>query len=804
MNKYIYILFFLTSVLSISQSRVGEWEMYLDYSSVNAIDSFEQKIYAGTSTQFFIYNKNDNSVSTFSKLNGLSDANISSIKYDNEFNVVIIGYANGNVDLFYPNRVINIPYIKEANIMGSKKINNIFIKDGVAYLACAFGLVELSIEEAEILDTYYFIDNGINSAVFNCFIFDDGINDDFLAGKIFVSTSSGVFSADFDNPNLINPNVWNSDFLVFQNNNLIGDLNSVFNDGFLDLLGDSNSEALFINPNGACSFVYYSPEKEGFVIKEIPQICNSSESNNIISLALFDNIFAGFSNNILFFVEDVTNVNGSIVDNLWISSWNYEKSFTKISIQKDNNIEIYFADNIRGVVNVEISSINNQFNNAPIIICPNGPADTGFGDMAFINDKLIISHGGKNGSWNNLSNNQEISIYQNHSFTHTNALVPEEINDAISVIPSPNNNSFFVGTWNFGLLGFEFTNNNFNTTSLISIYDEKNSSLQSITADGWIRIGGGCFDSNNVLWVTNSEANNPISSYNQNNWNNYSLNSIGNNVMSGKILCATNGQKWVQLRSDGLVVFEEEKGYITEKKISNSSSMGNLNDNTVNCLQEDHDGNIWIGTNNGINVFYFPENILTPNLINSEQILVESDGYVEPLLNNTTVLDIKIDGGNRKWLATEGKGVFLMSEDGGSQIHHFTKENSPLLDNTIYGISIDDDSGKVFFATALGLCSFRSGATKDRGGFQNVLIFPNPVKNNYDGAITISGLSDNTNVKITDVSGNLIFETVTEGGSATWNGKSFSGKRVQTGVYLFFCTNPLFNESVVKKVLIYN
>ena len=52
--------------------------------------------------------------------------------------------------------------------------------------------------------------------------------------------------------------------------------------------------------------------------------------------------------------------------------------------------------------------------------------------------------------------------------------------------------------------------------------------------------------------------------------------------------------------------------------------------------------------------------------------------------------------------------------------------------------------------------------------------------------------------------GNLVFETTSEGGTATWDGRSFSGKKVQTGVYLFFCTNSLFTESIVKKVLIYN
>ena len=800
MRQYLFTLFFFTSLFSFCQSRVGEWEIYLDYSSANTIFLHNDIVFAGTETQFFSYNKNDNSISSYSKIEGLSDINVSAIEYNEEFDVIILGYQNGNIDLFYPFGVINLPYIKDANIIGDKKINNIYVKNNIAYLSCSFGLVELDIENKEIRDTYYFQSNGINSNVFNCVIFDDPFSGkSFLSNKIFVSTSTGVYSSDLNNINIMNTAQWQSNFPVYQNGINIGNLNTLFENGFEDILGNSLEKSLFIKPKDSCGIVYFSTNKGGFIYKEIMEICNSESSNKIISIDLYENTLMGFSNNILFSFLDVNEIEKTY-NNWWISSWNEENSFKDISFKRNENgdIDIYFADNMSGIINLEISSIDNLFTNAPVNICPNGPADKGFGDMAFINDKLIISHGGKNGSWNNLSNNQEISIYQNHYFTHTNALVPEEINDAISIISNANlPNSFFVGTWNSGLLEFE-------GSSLISIYNEKNSSLQSITKDGWVRIGGGCIDPNNTLWVTNSEANNPISSFKNKTWASYNSSLISNNMMSGKIFCASNGQKWVQLRNDGLVVFDENDNTLIERKLSSSSNNGNLNDNNVHCIEEDNDGNIWVGTDNGINVFYFPNDILTNNNVSSDQILVEADGYVEPLLNNTKILDIEIDGGNRKWIATEGKGVFLMSSDGNQQVLNFTKNNSPLLGNTVYGVCIDGANGKVYFATEFGLCSFRADATQDSNYFNNVLIFPNPVRSNYDGLITISGLTNDTNVKITDVSGNLVFETNSEGGTATWNGKSFSGDRVKTGVYLFFCTNSDFTESIIKKILIYN
>ena len=145
-----------------------------------------------------------------------------------------------------------------------------------------------------------------------------------------------------------------------------------------------------------------------------------------------------------------------------------------------------------------------------------------------------------------------------------------------------------------------------------------------------------------------------------------------------------------------------------------------------------------------------------------------------------------------------------MSESGVEEVFHFTSENSPLLSNVVNNIEIDPYTGEVYFGTSIGLCSFRSTATIPSENFENVLIFPNPVKKNYSGIITINGLGTNTNIKITDVSGNLVYEVYSEGGTATWDGKSFSGKRVKTGVYLFFCSNESLTETIVKKILIYN
>jgi len=272
--------------------------------------------------------------------------------------------------------------------------------------------------------------------------------------------------------------------------------------------------------------------------------------------------------------------------------------------------------------------------------------------------------------------------------------------------------------------------------------------------------------------------------------------------MAGKLVCLENGQKWIQLRNDGIIAVKTDGNNIVSKKIGTNQG---LPSQTVNSFIEDNNGVVWVGTSQGLSVFYFPDDIFNSNGSNGEYILIETqDGYVERLFENTEIYDIAVDGGNRKWVATKTNGVFLVSDDGTEQIANFTKENSPLLSNTVYDIDIIGESGTVFFSTENGLCSYRSNASDNDGSFQGVYIYPNPVNRNYRGEIAISGLSDNTNIKITDIAGNIVFETTSIGGTGTWNGKNFNGKRVATGVYLFNCTNEGFNESIVKKVLIYN
>ena len=176
------------------------------------------------------------------------------------------------------------------------------------------------------------------------------------------------------------------------------------------------------------------------------------------------------------------------------------------------------------------------------------------------------------------------------------------------------------------------------------------------------------------------------------------------------------------------------------------------------------------------------------------------------MLNGTSIRNIAIDNGNRKWFGTEGNGVFLISNDNINQIKHFTKDNSHLLSNSIQSIAINDNTGEVFFGTDKGLCSYMSDASKaaEVMNKDNVYAYPNPVHPDYTGLITVVGLSMNADVKVVTSSGSLVAQGRSNGGSFTWDGNDLCGKRVASGIYMVEAATETGEKGVVCKIAIVN
>ena len=230
-----------------------------------------------------------------------------------------------------------------------------------------------------------------------------------------------------------------------------------------------------------------------------------------------------------------------------------------------------------------------------------------------------------------------------------------------------------------------------------------------------------------------------------------------------------------------------------------------LSHNGIYCITEDKNGAIWIGTGQGPIILNNPSNFFEDDFYCTQIKVPRDDGtnLADFLLANDKINAIAVDGGNRKWIGTEMNGIYLLSPDGLETIHHFTAENSPLLSNNIQSIAIHPHTGEVFIGTSKGLVSYQSDATEPEDNFveDNVYAYPNPVKPDYTGVITITGLVQDTDIKITNVSGKLIHEGTSVGGQFTWDGKNQQGKRVPSGVYFVLAANAEGKEGIATKIL---
>jgi hypothetical protein len=270
----------------------------------------------------------------------------------------------------------------------------------------------------------------------------------------------------------------------------------------------------------------------------------------------------------------------------------------------------------------------------------------------------------------------------------------------------------------------------------------------------------------------------------------------------------TYDQKWMlprttQANPNYILVFNEKNAEGNQVRgLKSGAGYGNLPGTSVMAIAEDLDGEIWVGTDEGIAVFYNPQNIYEGE--DAQQILVNIDGYTQYLLETEIVKAIAVDGANRKWCGTERAGVFLISADGTEQIENFTEDNSPLFSNNITSLAYNGETGEVFIGTAKGLISYKSDATEGQDPQTDVYAYPNPVRPGYTGPIAIKGLARDAIVKITDVTGTLIYETRAEGGQATWNGYNFDGRRANTGVFMVFVSGDDGSDALVTKILFIN
>jgi len=746
-----------------AQIPVGTWRDHYAYSHVERIAETPDRIYCTTNSGFFYLEKKDNSLHTYSKIQGLSDHGVSVTAYSNYEHALVIAYKNTNIDLVRENGIKNISDVYRKPIAGVKTINDIILLDSYAYLSCSFGIVVLNLSKNEIKDTYIIGENGKQINVFSMA---------YLAPYLYAATEEGIYRADRNAPDLVYFGAWSR---ITEIPGYSGSFTKIVS--FQGRLFANRSDAVLPQDT-----IYYMENGVWKVFSSLPGIKN-------YSLHVSHNHLIVASGTILRIYDLQNKLIHSITD------YGYAKPKARDALF-DEKGTLWIANDEGGLI------YTNDYQNFPATF-PDGPYSSEAFYINAWNNTVAVAAGGRGYAWDAIYNAAKLYTYKNNQW---NSFIDYNIKDIVRLLEDPLNPEIvYAATWNYGILVF-------NSGKLKTIYNENNSSLQTIIpGKDLIRIGGMAFDRQHRLWVTNALVNNPVSVRMENgSWHSLPYGKYLNNIITGDILISQSGYKWVLLpRGNGLFIFDDRdtpENAMDDrvKKLSVIDQDGEPH-NEIYCMAEDHNGYIWVGTNQGPMIYYNPDQVFDkPSLIIQRVKVPRNDGsnLADYLLGTELITTIAIDGADRKWLGTQKAGVFLVSSDGLKKIHHFTTTNSPLPSNHIQSIAIEPISGEVFFGTDQGIVSYRGTATAGSSDLRKVYAFPNPVRENYNGLITITGLIPGSYVKITDLSGNLVYETKSLGGQAIWYGKTMSGEKVHSGVYLVFISNDDGSRTQVTKILV--
>lgn len=784
-----FILGFFFLNQATAQIAVGEFRSHIALRGFYSVAVDDDYVYAATDKGLMLMDKATKDrdlpeMSTWTKVEGLSDIDIAKIYYDKNYKILIISYKNGNIDLVKNDNVINISDIKNKQIPGSKELSHIHTQGNIAYLVYPFGIVCLNLEEFLITDTWF---TKRNDQQYNAI--DIAITPD----RYYLATEKGIFSLATTQSNPANFLSWNEETSV--------------DSGEFDRLLYFDGKVYANKNTGNNIDIHDSARSDDtlYVLHQGLWLPTSLSCYDMRDLACVDTEMIICDWN---FVEVVEVLDTGLTKTFYAELWGDTFSYPNIMEVVSDDGLLWVADRNNGLVQVNRKSNHNRFYTG------NGPYDNRAEAICSRNGITLLVPGSRHEAafapgWIYPS----LSIFKNQKWTHVADFLTytsdKRTYDLNNIIINPaNDREWYVASWGNGL--FKCTDE-----VIAAHYGAGNSPLDS-TSNGQVFVSGLDYDDKGNLWLTNSQSAKMLKMIEPDGtWHAYNvgrgvITSGYTNVVAEHVMVDSRNYKWItyprgsNFNKCNLVAFSENGTYDNpgddRLAIVDMNAEAEVNSSTVLCIAEDLDGEIWIGTDKGIKVIYNPSNIFKSNIY-PHNILLKQDGYVSVLLEFEEVTAIAVDGANRKWIGTSKAGVFLMSEDGQEQLLHFTAEDNPLFSNQIVCITIDPQSGEVFFGTGKGVVSYRGVATEGRDQYEELTVFPNPVRHGYTGYVSVNGLKTNSLCKITDASGRLVWQGYSYGGQMVWNCRDNFGRRPATGIYYVMVSEEDGKEKMVAKFL---
>jgi len=746
-----------------AQNFENNWTGYFSYASLKSISQGNDKIYAAAENSIFIYDLSTQETETISTINGLSGKEITTAYYSENYGLYVVGYKNGLIEIVIDGdeNILKVVDIREKLTIppDSKQINHFYEYNDKLYISTGYGISVYNMGALEFGDTYFIGDLGGQIAVTQTTVFGD---------LIYASTSNnGIKSALVNDENIIDYQEWTISSL--------GGYKGIQTLG-TELYALNNTNILF-KQDSDLGFIEFD-----------------SFSSSVIDFGVQSNILTITTENTVQAFEEGYNLLAE-VNNLMGYDYTLQSGFYF------NNI-FYLGTSTLGMLVVpespqealQVLPAGPLYNQPFSIDASPGQLWVSYGDVDLTFNPFPLTRKGisnfKNEAWKNIKYDSLID-----------QLGVNDVNDLVYVKINPENPFVsYMSSYQKGLLKL-------NGQEPSILYNETNSPMDIAleNEDEGIRVYGADFDREQNLWFVQSKIDNGLLKLTPD--GQFQTIDISNIIDAeselalSKVAVSRTGYVFFGAVENGLIGYNPTTNQFN--KIGEGLGSGNLPTTDIKALVFDNQNRLWIGTRKGLRVLYSVGSFFESGAeTDAQPIIILEDGVPQELLFLQSITDIEVDGSNNKWISTATSGVFYLSSNGQETLLRFTSDNSPLPSDNVLDIAIDDSSGKVYFATNDGLVAFSGTSTAARDDLENVYAFPNPVRPNFTGNVTIEGLTAKANIKITDITGNLVFETTSEGGSVQWDTTAFGKYKVASGVYLILITSDDNLQTKVAKIMI--
>lgn len=731
---------------------LGTWGVHVPWQSAVDVAIDGQRVWGGLEASVVAVDRDDLSMTRYTKANGLSDVEVAAMASDQTAAAVVIAYANANIDIIQGNAIYNLPDVRNALITGDKSVNGIFTYRGTAWISTGFGIVRLNIANREISDTYFVGPGNTNLRI-----------NDLWADSAFVyaATADGVLRGTID--------------------------------PFVNLSDADNPQSWF-------RFNYERhglPETEADAVDALNGVMYAFLGDELFALPAGDTVWTPVPHDAGWFTRGTVSANGL----LWLSQvrldgeevtgtrigtfngttfsfpWGGGQQVPRpLNLAVDESGEVWYADLFAGLSRLSASGADR--------FVPNGPYKRTVFGMEYFDGSVYVASTGMSPTLNGDNVFLPYGFYRSTdqvwaNFNEFNVSGLVGMEDVADIAAIPGEGKLLISAHANGLIEYDLATG---ATTVIERPSDDDGPFRSIALTT---------DASGNVWIANAYAGNtplicrrPGGTYV--NFTEKTGALLGTPI--NDIAVDQSGQIWMTTVNRGAYVYSYGGTFDSEADdvLKQIGTAYNIPSTDARCLAVDADGEVWIGTAAGLGVVFCPGVILNDQCAVDRICIPRQDttNFCDNLLANEVVNCITVDAGNRKWIGTN-TGVFLQSPDGLETVYRFTESNSPLLSNVVRSIEVDAGNGDVYIGTERGINTFRAEATltdEDRSG--DPFVYPNPVRPDYFGPIAIRNLPNNANVKIVDVAGHLVYETTSTGGQAVWDGLDSNGERPQSGVYI--------------------